>query len=87
MQAIQIALKFSDGGMKPLEEMTADPLVRPGPWSGNRAMWIAGHLAVIEGACTRCFAARQVAFKGLAFSVGALFYPLRLNFGGRVARG
>ena len=49
MQAIQIALKFSDGGMKLLEEMKADPLVRPGPWGGNHAMWIAGHLAVIEG--------------------------------------
>jgi DinB superfamily len=49
MQAIQIALKFSDGGMKLLDEMKADPLVRPGPWGGNHAMWIAGHLAVIEG--------------------------------------
>ena len=42
MQAIQIALKFSDGGMKLLDEMKADPLVRPGPWGGNHAMWIAG---------------------------------------------
>jgi DinB superfamily len=49
MQAIQIALKFSEGGMKLLEEMKADPFVRPGPWGGNHAMWIAGHLAVIEG--------------------------------------
>jgi hypothetical protein len=49
MQAIQIALKFSDGGMKMLDEMKADALVRPGPWGGNHAMWIAGHLAVIEG--------------------------------------
>jgi hypothetical protein len=49
MQAIQIALKFSDGGMKLLDEIKADPLVRPGPWGGNHAMWIAGHLAVIEG--------------------------------------
>jgi len=49
IQAIQIALKFSDGGMKLLEEMKADPLVRPGPWGGNHAVCIAGHLAVIEG--------------------------------------
>ncbi|MBI5095207.1 MAG: hypothetical protein HZB26_22580 [Candidatus Hydrogenedentes bacterium] len=55
MQAIQIALKFSDGGMKRLEEMTADPLVRPGPWGGSRAMWIGGHLAVIEGRLHKMF--------------------------------
>jgi hypothetical protein len=29
--------------------MKADPLVQPGPWGGNHAMWIAGHLTVIEG--------------------------------------
>src|SRR3954453_10306672 len=49
MQAIQIALKFTDGSMKLLDEMKDDPLVRPGPWGGNHAMWIAGHLTVVEG--------------------------------------
>ena len=49
MQAIQIALKFTDGGLKMLEEMKDSPLVRPGDWGGNHAMWIVGHLAVIEG--------------------------------------
>jgi hypothetical protein len=29
--------------------MKADPLVPPGPWGGNHATWVAGHLAVNEG--------------------------------------
>ena len=49
MDAIRIALKFSDMGMKHLGEMKDAPLLRPGPWGGNHAMWIAGHLAVVEG--------------------------------------
>ena len=49
IDAIRIALKFSDMGMKHLAEMSDAPLLRPGPWGGNHAMWIAGHLAVIEG--------------------------------------
>jgi hypothetical protein len=49
MQAIQIALKFTEGSMKLLEDMKSDPLLRPGPWGGNHAMWIAGHLTVVEG--------------------------------------
>lgn len=47
--AIRIALKFSDMGMKHLESMSEAPLLRPGPWGGNHAMWIAGHLTVVEG--------------------------------------
>ncbi len=35
MQVIRIALKFSDGGMKLLDEMKADPLVWPGLWGGK----------------------------------------------------
>jgi hypothetical protein len=49
IDAIRTALKFSDMGMKHLGEMSDAPLLRPGPWGGNHAMWIAGHLAVIEG--------------------------------------
>src|SRR5215210_4749613 len=44
-----MALKFGDHGMKTLEDMSADPFVQPGPWGGNHAMWIAGHITVIEG--------------------------------------
>jgi hypothetical protein len=49
IDAIRIALKFSDMGMKYLGEMSDAPLLRPGPWGGNHAMWIAGHLTVVEG--------------------------------------
>ena|SRR5579862_1760429 len=49
LDAIRIALKFSDMSMKHLAEMKDAPLLRPGPWGGNHAMWIAGHLAVVEG--------------------------------------
>src|SRR3954465_10196418 len=49
LDAIRIALKFSDMGMTHLSGMKDSPLVRPGPWGGNHAMWIAGHLTVIEG--------------------------------------
>jgi hypothetical protein len=49
IDAIRTALKFSDMGMKYLAEMSDAPLLRPGPWGGNHAMWIAGHLAVVEG--------------------------------------
>ena len=49
IDAIRIALKFSDMAMKHLESMSDQPLLRPGPWGGNHAMWIAGHLAVVEG--------------------------------------
>jgi hypothetical protein len=40
IDAIRIALKFSDMGMKHLREMSDAPLLRPGPWGGNHAMWI-----------------------------------------------
>src|SRR6187455_2259404 len=49
IDAIRMALKFSDMGMKHLGEMGDAPLVQPGPWGGNHAMWIAGHLTVVEG--------------------------------------
>ena len=49
IDAIRIALKFSDMSMRHLGEMKDAPLLRPGPWGGNHAMWIAGHLAVVEG--------------------------------------
>jgi len=44
--AIRTTLKFSDMGMKYLADMSDAPLLRPGPWGGNHAMWIAGHLTV-----------------------------------------
>lgn len=49
IDSIRTILKFSDMGMKYLAEMSDAPLLRPGPWGGNHAMWIAGHLAVVEG--------------------------------------
>jgi DinB superfamily len=49
IDAIRITLKFSDMSMKHLSEMKDAPLLRPGPWGGNHAMWIAGHLTVVEG--------------------------------------
>jgi hypothetical protein len=49
IDAIRMALQFGDRGMKTLEDMAADPFVQPGPWGGNHAMWIAGHITVIEG--------------------------------------
>jgi hypothetical protein len=49
IDAIRIALKFSDMAMTHLMSMSDAPLLRPGPWGGNHAMWIAGHLAVVEG--------------------------------------
>jgi hypothetical protein len=49
IDAIRITLKFSDMSIKHLSEMSDAPLLRPGPWGGNHAMWIAGHLTVVEG--------------------------------------
>jgi hypothetical protein len=49
IDAIRLALRFGDNGMKVLEDMSDDPLVQPGPWGGNHAMWIAGHITFIEG--------------------------------------
>src|SRR5512138_3337696 len=49
IDAIRLALGFGDRGMGVLEDMKTDPLVQPGPWGGNHAMWIAGHLTVVEG--------------------------------------
>jgi hypothetical protein len=49
IDAIRTTLKFSDMGIKYLADMSDAPLLRPGPWGGNHAMWIAGHLTVVEG--------------------------------------
>ena len=49
IEAIRMALEFSDMGMTHLDDMKDAPLLRPGPGGGNHAMWIAGHLAVVEG--------------------------------------
>jgi hypothetical protein len=49
IDAIRDALAFGDNDIKSLDEMRDAPLLRPGPWGGNHAMWIAGHLAVVEG--------------------------------------
>jgi hypothetical protein len=49
IDAIRMALQFGDRGMKALEDMTANPLGQPGSWGGNHAMWIAGHVTVVEG--------------------------------------
>ena len=40
IDAIRIALKFSDMGMKYLEGMGDAPLLRPGPWGGNHTVSI-----------------------------------------------
>lgn len=49
LDAIRTVLKFSDMGMTHLSSMKDAPLLRPGPWGGNHAMWVAGHLTVVEG--------------------------------------
>ena len=49
LDAIRTTLKFSDMGIHYLATMADAPLLRPGPYGGNHAMWIAGHLAVVEG--------------------------------------
>ena len=49
IDAIRMVLQFGDRGMKALEDMKADPFVQAGPWGGNHAMWVAGHLTVVEG--------------------------------------
>src|SRR5689334_6143938 len=53
LDAIRIALKFSDMGMTHLSSMKDAALWRPGPWGGNHAMWIAWHPAVVEGRLQR----------------------------------
>ena len=49
MEAILAALGFADNGVQFLETMKDAPLVQPGPFGGNHAMWILGHLTVAEG--------------------------------------
>src|SRR3954462_10642791 len=47
--ALQTTLSFGDRFARALADMKDAPLTRPGSWGGNHPMWIAGHLAVIEG--------------------------------------
>ncbi len=47
--AIQATLMFGDQFAGALANMRDAPLTRPGPWGGNHPMWLAGHLAVVEG--------------------------------------
>lgn len=49
IDVVRMALTFGDGTMRLLEKMKSDPLAQPGPWGGNHAMWVAGHLTVNEG--------------------------------------
>ena len=65
INAIRIALKFSDMGMKYLGEMNDTPLLRPGPWGGNHAMWIAGHLTVVEGRLQKMLRGMKGMFPGM----------------------
>lgn len=47
--ALQTALGLSDQFAGGLADMKDAPFTRPGSWGGNHPMWIAGHLAVVEG--------------------------------------
>jgi DinB family protein len=47
--AIRMAFRFRDQGVRAIEDMTHAPLMQPGPYGGNHPMWIIGHLAVTEG--------------------------------------
>jgi len=47
--AIKTALSFGDRFMAAVSDMKDAPLQRPGEFGGNHPMWIAGHLAVVEG--------------------------------------
>ena len=49
IDAIRITLSFTDKATQMLEGMADAALLRPGPWGGNHAMWIAGHLCIAEG--------------------------------------
>lgn len=49
MDAIRTTLGFADQGVRFLETMKDAPLVQPGPFGGNHAMWILGHLTIAEG--------------------------------------
>jgi hypothetical protein len=49
IDVIRTALGFAEQGLQFLETMKENPLIQPGPFGGNHAMWIAGHLTVAEG--------------------------------------
>jgi hypothetical protein len=49
MEAVRRALGFADRGVQFLESVKDHPFVQPGPFGGNHAMWILGHLTVTEG--------------------------------------
>ena len=49
VDTIRAALGFADQGVGLLETMKDKPFVQPGPWGGNHALWILGHVTVAEG--------------------------------------
>jgi DinB family protein len=49
LDAVRIALGFATQGVRVLETMKDAPCVQPGPFGGNHAMWILGHVTVAEG--------------------------------------
>ena len=49
MDVIHTALGFADNGVRLLETMKDTALLQPGPFGGNHAMWILGHVTVAEG--------------------------------------
>ncbi len=49
IDAVRGALNFSDQSVRLLETMKEAPFVQPGPYGGNHAMWVLGHLTVAEG--------------------------------------
>ncbi|HET8998133.1 MAG TPA: DinB family protein [bacterium] len=48
-ETVRTALGFADQGVRVLESMKDAPLVQPGPFGGNHAMWILGHVTIAEG--------------------------------------
>jgi hypothetical protein len=49
VDVIRSAFGFSELTFGSIADMKQNPLCRPGPFGGNHALWIAGHLAVTEG--------------------------------------
>lgn len=49
MDVVRMALGFADQGVQVLETMKDAPFVQPGPFGGNHAMWILGHVTIAEG--------------------------------------
>jgi DinB superfamily len=49
IDAIRSAFGFCDLTFRSIQDMRKTALTQPGPYGGNHAMWIVGHLAVAEG--------------------------------------